>query len=243
MSGTVICARQTPGDVQAYCRLAKVGPIAENVDREAETSLLAADRLSEPELLALVKGAITGAYGEGGGMPHQAITGSKILPDKPLPFFSSDSKFAKLVADVQGGSSGGKEAVGDDDEEKLTGQALRSLLKGVSGLDEAVGIMCKALVGKLCSLLMIGREDVSVGKPVVAHGLDSLVAVELRNWITVDLEATVSLMELMGILCGSMALASAGIVLKNLVSKRPGCSSMRYAPLTLEVPFLPGSGW
>ena len=175
-----------------------VGYIAENVDRAAETSLLAADRLSEPELLALIKGAITGAYEEGGGMPHQAITGSKILPDKPLPFFSSDPKFAHLLAAVQGGaSSSGKEAVGDD-EERLTGQALRSLLKSVDGgPDDAVGIVCKALVGKLSSLLMIGREDVSVSKPVVAYGLDSLVAVELRNWITVDLEATVSLMELM----------------------------------------------
>ena len=173
--------------------VADVGYVAENTERHAEISAVAPDRLSEPELLALVKGAITGAY-EGDGRPQQTYTGMKLVPDKPLPFFSSDPKFAHLLAAVQGGSSD-HEATGD--EERLAGQALRSLLKTVAGFDEAVRVVSRALVGKLSRLLMIGKEDVSVNKPVVAYGLDSLVAVELRNWITVDLEATVSLMELM----------------------------------------------
>lgn len=170
-----------------------IGYVAENLERKAEIDAVQPDRLSEPELLALIKGAITGAY-DGDGLPQQTYTGLKLFPDKPLSFFSSDPKFAHLVAAVQGGSSG-KKAVGD--EERLAGQALRSLLKTVAGLDEAVEVVSRALVGKLSSLLMIGKEDVSVNKPVVAYGLDSLVAVELRNWITVDLEATISLMELM----------------------------------------------
>ena len=170
-----------------------VGYVAENVERRAEISAVAPDRLTEAELLALVRGAITGAY-ERDGRPQETYTGLKLFPDKPLPLCSSDPKFAHLVAALQGGPSG-REAVGD--EERLAGQALRSLLKTVSGLDEAVGVVSRALVGKLSALLMIGKEDVSVNKPVVAYGLDSLVAVELRNWITVDLEATISLMELM----------------------------------------------
>ena len=44
---------------------------------------------------------------------------------------------------------------------------------------------------------MIAVEDLDVKKPVVAYGLDSLVAGELRNWITSDLNAIVPLMELM----------------------------------------------
>lgn len=170
-----------------------VGYVAEKVERQA--AVLAPDRLSEPELLALVKGAITGAYEGDGLQPQQTSTGLKLLPDEPLPLFSSDPMFAHLVAAVQADASGKETAAGD--EERLAGQALRSLLKSVTGLDEAVGAVSRALVGKLCSLLMIGKEDVDVGKPLVAYGLDSLVAVELRNWITVDLEATISLMELM----------------------------------------------
>ena len=55
----------------------------------------------------------------------------------------------------------------------------------------------QGLVPKLSSLLMMPREDVDVRKPLVAYGLDSLVAVELRNWISRELEANIPLMELM----------------------------------------------
>ena len=34
-------------------------------------------------------------------------------------------------------------------------------------------------------------------KPMVAYGLDSLVAVEIRNWMAGELEAKVPLLELM----------------------------------------------
>lgn len=44
---------------------------------------------------------------------------------------------------------------------------------------------------------MIALEDIDAKKPLVAYGLDSLVAVELKNWISRDLEANTPLMELM----------------------------------------------
>lgn len=43
---------------------------------------------------------------------------------------------------------------------------------------------------------MISVEENDANKPVVAYGLDSLAAVELRNWIASGLEATVPLIEL-----------------------------------------------
>lgn len=44
---------------------------------------------------------------------------------------------------------------------------------------------------------MISADDTEVSKPVVAYGLHSLAAVELRNWITSGLEASVPRIELM----------------------------------------------
>lgn len=46
-------------------------------------------------------------------------------------------------------------------------------------------------------MLIVPAEEISTGKSVVALGLDSLLAVELRSWIVREMEATMSTMELM----------------------------------------------
>ena len=169
-------------------RVGDVGYIAENREREAEISLTFHDSLVEDELLALVKAHITGAFSDNDD--QQTITGLKLSTDKPLPPWASDPKFQNVLPSVQSGSSA---RAGDDG----AGIAVRDRLKQTESLELAVELICQALVQKLSSVLMIAVEDVDTKKPVVAYGLDSLVAVELRNWITADLDANVPLMELM----------------------------------------------
>ena len=77
------------------------------------------------------------------------------------------------------------------------GIAVQQRLKQADSLEQVVELICDALVLKISNLLTITEENMDRKKPVVAYGLDSLVAVELRNWITLDLEANVPLMELM----------------------------------------------
>jgi len=60
---------------------------------------------------------------------------------------------------------------------------------------------------------MMKPEDVDGRKPVVAYGLDSLVAVELPNAIGRDLEADVLLMDLMG--AGSIEALAREVVRKS----------------------------
>lgn len=47
-------------------------------------------------------------------------------------------------------------------------------------------------------MVKIAEEDVGADKALGVHGTDSLVAVELRNWISRDLQAMVILMDLLG---------------------------------------------
>ena len=75
------------------------------------------------------------------------------------------------------------------------GIAVQQPFKQADSLEQAVELICDALVLKIANLLTVMIEDVDRMKPVVAYGLDSLVAVELRNWITLELEANVPLME------------------------------------------------
>lgn len=164
-----------------------VGYVAENKDRQAEISVVAHDRLAEDELLTLVKAAVTGAFC--GNEDQQTLTGFKLLPDKPLPLWAFEPRFSHLLAGVQSGTLTG---AGDGGE-----IAVRHRLKQADSLKLAAEMICQALIQKLSNILMIAVEDMDAKKPVVAYGLDSLVAVELRNWITVDLETNVPLMELM----------------------------------------------
>ncbi|KAL8878530.1 MAG: hypothetical protein Q9198_003678 [Flavoplaca austrocitrina] len=78
-----------------------------------------------------------------------------------------------------------------------TTHTVRHLLKQATTLASAIQIVGKAISQQLASLLMISADDMDGSKPVVAYGLDTLAAVELRNWITSGLEANVPLIDLM----------------------------------------------
>ena len=60
-----------------------------------------------------------------------------------------------------------------------------------------VGHVCESLRQSLTDLLMISGDDIDLNKPITVYGLDSLVAVELYNSISKNLEASVPMMELM----------------------------------------------
>ena len=43
---------------------------------------------------------------------------------------------------------------------------------------------------------MIPATDIDTSKPVYSYGVDSLVAVELRNWIALELKSEISIFDL-----------------------------------------------
>lgn len=169
-------------------KIENVGYVAENKDREAEMNFQGFDSLVEDELLALVKAHVTGAFSNNDD--QQTITGLRLSPDKPLPAWASDPKFRNVLADVQSDTS---TKAGESGKHI----PIRDSLKLADSPELAGELICRALLEKLSRLLMIAVEDLDMKKPVVAYGLDSLVAGELRNWITADLDANLPLMELM----------------------------------------------
>ena len=61
----------------------------------------------------------------------------------------------------------------------------------------ATDLLTRALVGRLARLMMMPESDVDEGKPLSAYGVDSLVAVEVRNWIARETGVDVSVFDLM----------------------------------------------
>ena len=106
-----------------------------------------------------------------------------------MPQWVLDPKFLYVLTVVYSGPS---TKAGDD-----RGIVMRDRIKQADSWESALEMVCQALIQKLSNLLMMAIEDMDLKKPMVAYGLDSLVAVELRNWITLEFDANIILMELM----------------------------------------------
>ncbi|TGJ78623.1 hypothetical protein E0Z10_g10141 [Xylaria hypoxylon] len=63
---------------------------------------------------------------------------------------------------------------------------------------DRLSIVLRALVGKVARLLYVGADDIDEEKYPSDYGVDSLIAVELRNWLSYDFKASVATFEIMG---------------------------------------------
>ncbi|KAI1386965.1 uncharacterized protein F4822DRAFT_438048 [Hypoxylon trugodes] len=75
-----------------------------------------------------------------------------------------------------------------------------ALFRQSESAEERASIVVKALARKLARALSIQPEDIDAeaDQPLHAFGVDSLVAVELRNWVAKEFAADVAVFELMG---------------------------------------------
>ena len=75
---------------------------------------------------------------------------------------------------------------------------ITSLLGAAARPEDAVEIVCHAILQQLGKLMATPAETLSATRSLDSYGVDSLVAVELRNWIGAYLAANVQLMVLRG---------------------------------------------
>jgi aryl carrier-like protein len=58
------------------------------------------------------------------------------------------------------------------------------LLQDATTLVEAADIITEAIQTQLSSLLVVSKDDIDPKKPIHKYGVDSMVAVEMRNWFS-----------------------------------------------------------
>lgn len=73
-----------------------------------------------------------------------------------------------------------------------------SLFRSATSSGEAGQILTEGLVKKLAKALSIRPDDIDTSKPLHAYGVDSLLAVELRNYFAKELGADMAIFDLMG---------------------------------------------
>ncbi|KAI1170512.1 polyketide synthase PksD [Nemania sp. FL0916] len=85
------------------------------------------------------------------------------------------------------------------------------LFQQAESREARIQVVVESLAKKLARALSIEPGDVDAEKPLHVFGVDSLVAVELRNWISKEFAADLSVLELMG---GSSIAAIGALVTK-----------------------------
>lgn len=75
-----------------------------------------------------------------------------------------------------------------------SGLLSRALLESISGRLAAVA---DVVALRLAVIFNINAEDLDLSVPLSAHGVDSLVAVEMRNWLSTAAKAKISIFEIL----------------------------------------------
>lgn len=167
---------------------------------------LGGESMSEAEVLALIGAAVVDSNSDknGGIFPGHCLTGLHLGEDpQRLPYFAADAKFDHLRKAMLS-------LHGSVDNKSGAQVSISTALSRVKSAEEAVEIITVGLTGKLSSILMIPTDELDAGTPITKYGLDSLNAIELRNWITKELGVNLQVLQLLT--SGSLA-NLAGIIM------------------------------
>lgn len=93
----------------------------------------------------------------------------------------------------------------DGDAAENAGVLLRSVVRSRA---EAADVVTRLLARRLARSLAVPVEDIDVGRPAYAFGVDSLVAVELLFWFSTEVRADVPIVQILG----SSTIAQLGVI-------------------------------
>ncbi|KAI0849236.1 ketoacyl-synt-domain-containing protein [Daldinia vernicosa] len=180
-------AQGLPGVSLDLTAVTDAGYISENSAREDEIiKNFGGQSISEAEVLGLLAVATSSKCGA------QCLTGLKLVPSdtNALPYYAEDPRFAHLkaaaLAEIR--------AAGSDSGQVVS---YRNAFRAAASNEEARQIAVQGVLHKLSEVLSVAHDDVDALRSMASYGLDSLTAIEVRNWITRELGATLEILELL----------------------------------------------
>ncbi|MCJ1403811.1 hypothetical protein MMC11_007034 [Xylographa trunciseda] len=151
--------------------------------------------LTEVQLHALIKMTIKGEQKDPGKIPPQILTGfftggAAHAAGIRRPYFFDDPKFAIMAktgeAERDGNTASGNKIV-----------SVQEQMAHVTSLPDAVSLVTNALVTKVAKSLQTSTAEIDPGRALHSYGVDSLVAIEMRNWMFRDFKSNVSLFDVL----------------------------------------------
>jgi acyl carrier protein len=143
--------------------------------------------MDEQQVYTAVKGAIIGPSSglntNGCSLVATVIPSNEI---RPWQHFNPTYGLSSAVPDSEGtGSKPGR-------------NKTSTLMADVRSSSEPLEYLQGALKDKVSVMTMINRDDIHIARSLAGLGLDSLVSVELRNWIRREFGAELPLTAIMG---------------------------------------------
>ena len=179
-----------------------IGVVAENMDLTARVRNMGLEDMQENELHILLEAAITGKADNSDAadlklsrLPPQIITGistgGMIERSGAVEItWMDDARFAHLrIMDLRRATSAGH---------KNSASQLKCQLKEAVDFPTAALAVREAFVAQLAQLTGLEKTDVDITKPIHAHGVDSIVAVDLRAWARREVEAEIPALDILG---------------------------------------------
>ncbi|TDZ14445.1 Highly reducing polyketide synthase ZEA2 [Colletotrichum orbiculare MAFF 240422] len=109
-------------------------------------------------------------------------------------YLSHDLRFAPLNA-VSLAAAGGASSAGSDSSSETA--SLKSRIAASQTRVQAVQVITEGLVAKIADILQIASLEVDTGRPVYLYGVDSLVAMEVRNWVRREMDAQIQIFDVL----------------------------------------------
>ncbi|KAJ5952428.1 uncharacterized protein N7479_010841 [Penicillium vulpinum] len=193
-----------PGTTIDLAAVSDVGYLAD-IDAQRRQEVMkniGGQTIDESEVLALIAAALTGDLDQ--SCSGQCITGLR-LDSLENNFWVQDGKFSVLY-------EAAKNTLGSSSQRNGPSVPLQVTLSAASSREEALKVCYEALAAKLAQVLVLSLEDMDPSITVASLGLDSLVAIEIRNWIAREANANVQVLELLS--SGSL-MALAEIILNK----------------------------
>lgn len=147
------------------------------------------------DFLQVIKHAITMEILPGEPAPPQITlgvgTGGLMLQNQPAdPYWSRTALYSYLnTVDMPPPDLSQEEAGSKKD--------IKAMLASCDDADSAASIACTGLTHMLAKSMNMHFEEIDTGKPPNAYGVDSLVAVGVRNWVFTNCDVEVSVFDIL----------------------------------------------
>ncbi|KAI0378120.1 putative polyketide synthase [Hypomontagnella monticulosa] len=171
------------------------GYVAENEGMAARLiNMRSVMMMSQSEVFSLLDHYCNKALPIGSIQP-QLITGLDIPADvvargmEPSDWMN-EPMFVNLHQVAASEVTNKKESTGD-------GPDLGTVIRAAESLTQAGEILANGLAGKLAKVLSIPQDTFDLGQPLHTYGVDSLIALEIRNWFLKALKVDVAVFEIL----------------------------------------------